>query len=627
MSPEEEPPLQQHCERTIIDVSQVGNLVSQLSCSSCASQTLEVRVNRAKSKGMSLKLEAFCTSCNSVVASTFSSKQEEGSVYTVHKAAVLSALLCSLGPITFRYFCQNSNMPALHPKTFNKIADRLFKEQDRVDRIVFEETVAKVRQEHARDRGIDIDEETILDVAVSYDGTWLTRGHQSHIGIGSLHPKTFNKIADRLFKEQDRVDRIVFEETVAKVRQQHARDRGIDIDEDTILDIAVSYDGTWLTRGHQSHIGIGCVIDVLTGLVIDCLVLSDFCQVCATTGKIKRQGHPDAYRRWLETHKEEGCDKNYDGTSGMMEVKVAEILWLRSIERHKLRYVTLVSDGDSKAYNRICEVAPYGEAQIEKEECLNHVGKRLGTALRNLVSDCSKRKITLGGRGKGTLTQKAIRKLSIYYSRAIRSAPTAHEKQRAVLASLFHCYSTDNNPQHQFCPVGKDSFCFYQSALAKKETPGPHSVHIHTPLNRKLLHSYIYPVYKRLSDPALMKRCQLAATQNANESLHNAIWSKCSKEKFYTRRTVRFRATSAIAEFSAGPVWAHKKLMEAYGLATGADSTRLARQRQQKRLDDSQYAAKKKMVKRRQQRREARRKLLAELQEAKGGQAYGAGIA
>ncbi|GFO34286.1 ino80 complex subunit c [Plakobranchus ocellatus] len=143
MNSEEKPPLQQHCERTIIDVSQVGNLVSQLSCSSCASQTLEVRVNRAKSKGMSLKLEAFCTSCNSVVASTFSSKQEEGSVYTVHKAAVLSALLCGLGPITFRYFCQNSNMPALHPKTFNKIADRLFKEQDRVDRIVFEETVAK----------------------------------------------------------------------------------------------------------------------------------------------------------------------------------------------------------------------------------------------------------------------------------------------------------------------------------------------------------------------------------------------------------------------------------------------------------------------------------------------------
>ncbi|GFO48020.1 nuclear cap-binding protein subunit 3 [Plakobranchus ocellatus] len=102
-----------------------------------------------------------------------------------------------------------------------------------------------------------------------------------------------------------------------------------------------------------------------------------------------------------QTLEEEGCDKNFDGTSGMMEVKVAEILRLRSIERHKLRYVTLVSDGDSKAYNRICEVAPYGEAQIEKEECLNHVGKRLGTALRNLVSDCLKRKITLGWERQG----------------------------------------------------------------------------------------------------------------------------------------------------------------------------------------------------------------------------------
>ncbi|GFO07745.1 hypothetical protein PoB_003425000 [Plakobranchus ocellatus] len=190
--------------------------------------------------------------------------------------------------------------------------------------------------------------------------------------MSALHPKTFNKIADRLFKEQDRVSSIVFEETVAKVRQEHARRCGIDIDGEMVLDIAVNYDGIWLKRGHQSHIGIGWVIDLLTGLMID------FCQVCATTGNIKRQVHPDISRRWLETHKEEGCDKNFDETYGMMEVRVAEILWLR--------YVTLVSDGDSKAYNRICKIAPYEEAQIEKEEYLNCVGKRLGTAL---VADCS----------------------------------------------------------------------------------------------------------------------------------------------------------------------------------------------------------------------------------------------
>ena len=36
---------------------------------------------------------------------------------------------------------------------------------------------------------------------------------------------------------------------------------------------------------------------------------------------------------------------------------------------------------------------------IEKEECINHVGKRLGTALHNLLTDCSKRGTTLGGNG------------------------------------------------------------------------------------------------------------------------------------------------------------------------------------------------------------------------------------
>ncbi|GFY01960.1 uncharacterized protein TNCV_5098211 [Trichonephila clavipes] len=35
-----------------------------------------------------------------------------------------------------------------------------------------------------------------------------------------------------------------------------------------IEDLSVSFDGTWLTRGH-TFIGVGCVIDMLTGYVVD----------------------------------------------------------------------------------------------------------------------------------------------------------------------------------------------------------------------------------------------------------------------------------------------------------------------------------------------------------------------
>ncbi|GFX93081.1 uncharacterized protein TNCV_140251 [Trichonephila clavipes] len=41
-----------------------------------------------------------------------------------------------------------------------------------------------------------------------------------------------------------------------------------------ITDIDVTFDGTWLTRGHSSQIGVGCMIDLLTGFFMDFLKLS-----------------------------------------------------------------------------------------------------------------------------------------------------------------------------------------------------------------------------------------------------------------------------------------------------------------------------------------------------------------
>ncbi|GFX15744.1 uncharacterized protein TNCV_2132301 [Trichonephila clavipes] len=48
----------------------------------------------------------------------------------------------------------------------------------------------------------------------------------------------------------------------------------------TITDIAASFDGTGLTRGHTSQIGIGCVVDTLTGYVIDYEIMSKYCPTC-----------------------------------------------------------------------------------------------------------------------------------------------------------------------------------------------------------------------------------------------------------------------------------------------------------------------------------------------------------
>ena len=42
------------------------------------------------------------------------------------------------------------------------------------------------------------------------------------------------------------------------------QDIGVTPDKDGILDIAVSFDGSWQKRGFQSHTGMASVIDLLT---------------------------------------------------------------------------------------------------------------------------------------------------------------------------------------------------------------------------------------------------------------------------------------------------------------------------------------------------------------------------
>ena len=50
-----------------------------------------------------------------------------------------------------------------------------------------------------------------------------------------------------------------------------------------------------------------------------------------------------------------------------------------------------------------------------------------------------------------------------YYGMAVRALPgNYHKMHDAVWASFDHATSTEKKPQHDRCPVGADSWCFYQ---------------------------------------------------------------------------------------------------------------------------------------------------------------------
>ena len=49
-----------------------------------------------------------------------------------------------------------------------------------------------------------------------------------------------------------------------------------------------------------------------------------------------------------------------------MEARGSCLLFGRSLDKHKLRYIPFVGDGDSKSYTEVCKLAPYGPAVLQR---------------------------------------------------------------------------------------------------------------------------------------------------------------------------------------------------------------------------------------------------------------------
>ena len=94
-------------------------------------------------------------------------------------------------------------------------------------------------------------------------------------------------------------------------------------DESGVMDLMVSFDGSWLTQGHSSLYGTGCVVELVTGQVIDFTILSLYCQSCACA--VARYGGRDTgnFKKWYAQHSD--CTINYTGSSNAMEKAAAEI--------------------------------------------------------------------------------------------------------------------------------------------------------------------------------------------------------------------------------------------------------------------------------------------------------------
>ena len=144
------------------------------------------------------------------------------------------------------------------------------------------------------------------------------------------------------------------------------------------------------------------------------------CQACTTHHGMDTSS--DEFLDWWKGY-QASCEVNYCGSSTAMESTGALVIWKRSVSKNKFRYTQMISDGDFKTFKFLCVQLPYVASNlVSKHECVRHVKKRMGTALREKAKDkfVNKRGEHVRMRGKGRLTDKTIKLLTRDYGKAVR---------------------------------------------------------------------------------------------------------------------------------------------------------------------------------------------------------------
>ena len=418
---------------------------------------------------------------------------------------------------------------------------------------------------------------------------------------------TFHSFYDKVVKKMNTATNLVCQNSMMRAAEE---EKTISI-ENGENGIVVSGDGSWRKRGFTSLYGLATLIGYNFGKVVDCVVKSKYCKECELWSKKKDTAE---YAVWKEEHTK--CDVNHDGSAGKMEVDSVVEMFCRSETLHQVKYSHYIGDGDSKTFKGITDAKPYEDLTVLKKECVDHVQKRMGTRLRNLI----KKTKGLGGRGK--LTGKLIDELSIYYGLAIRrNSDSVQNMRSSIWATLEHKLSTDARPQHDKCPIGEDSWCSWQRAKATNTLPE----YKHKPALPIQVYEAIKPIYEELTNQDLLTRCIGGYTQNNNESFNSTVWALAPKNTSSGKIVLDVATEIAVCVFNDG-FSSILHIMKAMNLEIGPNSYEMCMDIDKQRIK----LAERSLSNRVKEARIAARSSRKEMQEQEDnleGQLYGAGIA
>lgn len=145
-----------------------------------------------------------------------------------------------------------------------------------------------------------------------------------------------------------RATKDVAESTIKDAVEELHNLKSYEVDDNGVLETAISCDGTWQRRGFSSLNGCVTAISMETGKILDVEPLSKVCHTCK-----KFEGKDSLEIEELKADHALKCKMHYSGSAPAMGPESAKPIFKRSVTSHKLQYHTLFGGGDSKSFSAV----------------------------------------------------------------------------------------------------------------------------------------------------------------------------------------------------------------------------------------------------------------------------------
>ena len=188
--------------------------------------------------------------------------------------------------------------------------------------------------------------------------------------------------------------------------------------------------------------------------------------------------------------------------------------------------------------------------------------------------------------GVGRLTLARVDTLQNFYGRALRdNKNNVKEMAKATRAILKHYSSTVENPCHEDCPAGDDSWCSYQRDVAN-------GTDLHKPVKNpfpEAIVEVVQPLFDQLGDETFLAGCENCYTQNRNESLHHVIWGKASKDVYSSPQEISIAISLGVLEFNQGFRRTYSELLPILGIEVESEMVEAWQRIDEERVYQADY--------------------------------------